>query len=167
MSSVYLRWLIFLPAILIPAYASSSPAFLMMYSACKLNEYGDNMQPWRTLFPIWNQSAVPCPVLTVASWPAQRFLRRQVRWSYITICLRILHSLLWSTQSKSAQHTRHFSLLLIIKEFCISSDLTNQSQTLVRGVFWLNGLGWLYVAAHPWASQDGKRSIMLICLPQR
>ena len=34
-SSAYLRFLIFLPAILIPAYASSSPAFLMMYSAHK------------------------------------------------------------------------------------------------------------------------------------
>ena len=32
-SSVYLRLLIFLPAILIPASASCSPAFLMMYSA--------------------------------------------------------------------------------------------------------------------------------------
>ena len=32
-SSAYLRWLIFLQAILIPACVSSSPAFLMMYSA--------------------------------------------------------------------------------------------------------------------------------------
>ena len=32
-SSAYLRLLIFLPAILIPACASSSPAFLIMYSA--------------------------------------------------------------------------------------------------------------------------------------
>ena len=32
-SSAYLRLLIFVPAILIPAYASPSPAFLMMYSA--------------------------------------------------------------------------------------------------------------------------------------
>ena len=40
-------------------------------------------------FPIWNQSAVPCPVLTAASWPAYRFLRRQVRWSGILISLRI------------------------------------------------------------------------------
>ena len=37
-SSAYLRLLIFLPAILIPACASSSPAFLMMYSAHKLNK---------------------------------------------------------------------------------------------------------------------------------
>ena len=42
-SSAYLKFLIFLPAILIPAYASSSPAFLMMYSACKLNKQGDNI----------------------------------------------------------------------------------------------------------------------------
>ena len=36
-------------------------------------------------FLIWNQAVVPCPVLTVASWPAYRFLRRQVRWSGIPI----------------------------------------------------------------------------------
>ena len=83
MSSAYLRLLIFLPAILIPACASSSPAFLMMYSAYKLNRQGDNIQPWHTPFPIWNQSVVPCPVLTVASWPAYRFLKTQGRWSGI------------------------------------------------------------------------------------
>ena len=67
-SSAYLRLLIFLPAILILARASSSPVFLMMYfAAYKLNKQGDNMQPWSTSFPIWNQSVVPCPVLTVAS----------------------------------------------------------------------------------------------------
>ena len=44
-SSAYLRLLIFLPAILIPACASSSPAFLMMYFAYKLNKPGDNIQP--------------------------------------------------------------------------------------------------------------------------
>ena len=37
-SSAHLRLLIFLPAILIPACASSSPVFLMMYSAYKLNK---------------------------------------------------------------------------------------------------------------------------------
>ena len=51
-SSAYLRLLIFLPAILIPACASSSLAFQMMYSACKLNKQGDNKQPWCTPFPI-------------------------------------------------------------------------------------------------------------------
>ena len=79
-SSGYLRYHldIWVSAILIPACASSSSAFLMTYSACKLNKQGDNIQPWCTPFPIWNQSVVPCPVLTVASWPAYRFLWMQV-----------------------------------------------------------------------------------------
>ena len=39
-----------------------------MYSAYKLNEQGDNIQPWCLPFPIWNQSIFPCLVLNVASW---------------------------------------------------------------------------------------------------
>ena len=62
-SFTYLRLLIFLPSIFIPACDSSSPEFFMVYFAYKLNKQGDN------LFPIWNQSILPCPVLTVASWP--------------------------------------------------------------------------------------------------
>ena len=54
--STYLRLLIFLLAILIPACASSSLAFCMTYSAYKLNKQGDNIQPGYTPFPIWNQS---------------------------------------------------------------------------------------------------------------
>ena len=84
-SYAYLRLLIFLPAIMIPAYDSSSWAFCMMYSAYKLNKLGDNIQPWGTPSPIWNQSVVPYPV---ASWPAYKFLRRQVRWSGISTSLR-------------------------------------------------------------------------------
>jgi len=55
-------------------------AFLMVYSAYKLNKQGDNIQPWHIPFLIWNKSVVPCPVLTVASWPAYRFLRRNELW---------------------------------------------------------------------------------------
>ena len=66
-----------------------------------LNEQGDNIQPGPTPFLIWNQSVVPCPVLSVASWTAYRILRRQVRWSAIPISWKIFHSLLWSTQSKA------------------------------------------------------------------
>ena len=44
-SSVYLKLLRFPPEILIPACASSSPVFLMMYSTYKLNKHGDNIQP--------------------------------------------------------------------------------------------------------------------------
>ena len=105
-SSSYLRLLIFLLANFIPACASSSLAFLKMYSAYKLNKQGDNIHPYHTTFPIWNQSVVPCKVLTVASRPTYRVLRRQVSSSGISISLRIFqkkknnrifHSLLWST----------------------------------------------------------------------
>jgi len=71
--SAYLRLLILLLATFIPACDSSRPAFWMMYSAYKLNKQGDNIQLQCTPFPIWNQSVVPCPVLTVTSWPAYRF----------------------------------------------------------------------------------------------
>ena len=55
-SSAYLRLLIFLPAILILACASSSPAFLMMCTAYKLNKrseerrVGKEWKPCQTLF---------------------------------------------------------------------------------------------------------------------
>ena len=51
MSSAYLRLLIFLPAILIPAYALSSPEFLILHFTYKLNKQGNNVQPWHTPFP--------------------------------------------------------------------------------------------------------------------
>ena len=94
-SSAYLKLLIFL-------WQSWFQLVLcMMYSAQKLNKLGDNIHPWHTPFPIYNQSIVSCLVQNVASWSAYRFRRRQVRWSVIPISLRIFHSLLWSTQSKA------------------------------------------------------------------
>ena len=47
----YLRLLVFLPEILIPACDSSSLAFQMMYLPYKLNKQGDNIQPCHTPFP--------------------------------------------------------------------------------------------------------------------
>ena len=112
-SFAYLKLLIFLLAILIPACASSSPAFLMMYSAYKLNKQGDSIQPWCIPFPILNQD--PCPVLIVASWPASRFLRRRVRWCGIPFTLRIFYSLLWNVpiryQITGIVKFKHISLL--------------------------------------------------------
>jgi len=84
--SAYLRLLIFLPAILIPAYASSSPVFLMMYSAYKLNKVKVKSlscvrlfaTPWTVAYqaPLsmgfsrqeyW--SGVPLPSPRGSSWP--------------------------------------------------------------------------------------------------
>ena len=100
-SSVYLRWLIFLSTILIPSCASSSPVFLMMSSAYQLKKQGDNIQPWRTPFMISDESVGPCPVLTVVSRPAYRVLWRQIRWAGIPIYWRIFHSFLWSHTVKA------------------------------------------------------------------
>jgi len=97
-SSAYLRLLMFLLPILIPAFNSSSLAFLMM---CSAYSWGDSRQTCHTPFSILNQPVIPYSVLTIASWPAYRFLRRQVRWSGIPISLRAFHGLSWSTQSKA------------------------------------------------------------------
>ena len=110
--------------------SNSSMSFCMMYSAYKLNKQGDNIQPWCTSFPILNQSFVPYLVLTIASWPTSRSLRRLARWSGIPISLRNFHSLLWSTQSKvlaySTKQNRWFSgifLLLWWSSRCWQFDL--------------------------------------------
>ena len=99
-SSAYLRLLIFLLAVLIPACASSSLTFLMIYSAQKLNKQGENIQPSWTYFPTWSQFIVSCLVITVASWLSYRFLRRQARWSGTSISLRISHRL-WSKKPRA------------------------------------------------------------------
>ena len=43
-------------------------------------------------FPNFEPVPASCPILTVASRPAYRFLRRQVRWAGVPISLRIFHS---------------------------------------------------------------------------
>ena len=58
----------------------------------KVKQAGWQIQSWCIAFPIWKQSIV-CPVLTVSSWPAYTFLRKQVRWSGIPISFRIFHNL--------------------------------------------------------------------------
>ena len=60
-------YVMFLPPIWIPACNSSSPAFLMMCSAYKLNKQGHNIQPCHTPFSVLNQSVVPYKILNVAS----------------------------------------------------------------------------------------------------
>ena len=101
MSSEYLKLLIFLLAILIPACASPSLAFHMMYSTYKLKKQGDSIQLWCTPFPVWNHSIFPCPVLTVAFWPAYRYLFYPWMWGIFfwwvptSSCWCLFSSSLW------------------------------------------------------------------------
>ena len=72
-----------------------------MSSAYKLNKQGDNIQPWHTPFPIWNQSVAPCPVLTVASWPAYRTVKKAERWridAFELWCWRRLLRVPWTAR---------------------------------------------------------------------
>ena len=59
-SSAYLRLLTFLPAILIPACASSSPAFLMMFSAYKESQVPKNWCFWTVMLEKILESPLDC-----------------------------------------------------------------------------------------------------------
>ena len=63
LSPACLKWLIFLLAVWIRACASSSPAFHMMHSACKLNKHGDNVQYWRVPFLASHSKSLRCLTL--------------------------------------------------------------------------------------------------------
>ena len=94
------------------------------------------IQPWCTPFPIWNQSVVPRLVLTVASWPAYRFLRRQVRWFGIPVSLRIFH-ILWSTQRGDWSHSYRTvlpCLCLHLANYLVSFFTPNWSTHLPKDV---------------------------------
>ena len=90
----------------------------MTYSAYKLNKHGDNIQPWCTPFPIWNQSVVPCLVLTAASWPEYRFLRRWVKCSGISISWRIFQ----------------FAVIHTVKSFSVVNEVADEETGLQEGM---------------------------------
>ena len=119
---------------------------------CKSNKQGDNIQPWHTLFPIWKQSVVPCPVLTIVSSPAYRFLKRQIRWSGIPISWRVFHSLLWSTQSKAlAQSIKQRKWLSIQK--------LGKIHICLKTILFFIHLTWFWIW---WQSHSGKNSLYVV-----
>ena len=89
-----------------------------------LNEQSDNIQPCLTPFPILNQSVVPCPVLTISSWPAYMFLRKQVRSFGTPIFLRIFHNLLWSTQFRGFSTVNEAEVDVFLEFLCFPHDPT-------------------------------------------
>ena len=93
-------------------HASSRPAFCVMYSPYKLNKQGDNIHHWHIIFTIWNQPVVSYPALNIASWPAYRFLRRQVRWSDIPICNNFPQTSFWLCKLQTLFLLSYMFLLL-------------------------------------------------------
>ena len=95
-----------------------------------------------------SESIVSCLVLTVACWLASRFLKRQVRRSGISISLWIVHSLLWSTQSKiwySQQSRSRYLFFGILLLFIWSSRVGN---LILVPLPFLNKLEYLEVLVH-------------------
>ena len=97
-SSAYLRS-IFLLAIYIPAYASSSPAFPMMYSEYKLNKQGWHYTALTYSFPnlepvCCSMSGSNCCFLTCRQISQEA---GKVVWYYF---FKNFNTLLWSTYSK-------------------------------------------------------------------
>ena len=75
----------FLPTILIPACNSFSPAQHFSWCiACSVYKQ-TGWQQTAVSYSFVNQTFVPFRVRIVTSWPTNRFLRRQVRWSGILI----------------------------------------------------------------------------------
>ena len=103
-SSAYLKLLIFLPETLIQTCVSSSLSFHMIYSPYKLNKQGDNIQPWHTPFPIWNQSVVPCPVQICCFLTCIQIAQVAGKGVWFP-SLEEFSSLLWSTQSKALAYS--------------------------------------------------------------
>ena len=130
------------PGNLDSSFCFTQPEFLMMYSAYKLNKQGDNIQPWRTPFSIWNQSVVPCLVLTVASWPAYRFLRRQIRWSGIPISLRNFRSVVIHT----------------VKDFSLVNEAEAGIKIAGRNI---NNLRYSYDPTHMSESKEELKSLLM------
>ena len=61
-------------------------------------------------------------LLTVASGPAYRFLKRQIRWPGFPFSLRIVQNLLWSTQSKALAQSLSRSRCFFLEFSCFFDD---------------------------------------------
>ena len=81
------------------ACVSSSPEFHMMYSACKLNKQGDNIQSYAYSFP--NLEPVCCfmPHSNCCLLTCIQVSQETGKVVWYVISLRIFHSLLWFTHS--------------------------------------------------------------------
>ena len=70
------------------------------------------------------ESVVPCLVLTITSWPACRFLRRQIRWYGIPISLRVFQLVVIHTV-KSFRVVNEAEIDVFLKLPCFLHDPTN------------------------------------------
>ena len=99
--SAYLKLLIFLPTILIQVTCdSSSPVFLMMYSAYKLIHAGWQYTASTYTFPYFE--AVCCSISSSNCWflTCTQISQEEGQVVWYSHLFKYFHSLLWSTWSK-------------------------------------------------------------------
>ena len=107
-----------------------------MYSAYKLNKQSDNIQPWCTPFPIWDQSVVPCPVLlfpdlhTDFSTGRSGGLVCQSLSEFSTVCCDPHSQSLWHSQEKRSRCLSGILLLSQWSNRCWQSDLCSSRYRL-------------------------------------
>ena len=109
-------------------------AAVTICSAYKINKQDDNIQPCHTPFWILNPYFVPCPSLTVASWPAYRFLRRQVRWSGM-----VSHLFKNFPQFAMIHTVSGFPLIYLHCSF-------NKSSLSLHAILWNSAFSWVYLS---------------------
>ena len=105
-------------------------------------------------FSYWNQSVVPRPVLTDSSWPAYRFLKREVRWSGIPLSFRILpHVCSWI----------YFAIILFrMFDSVFLRDICLPFSFLVNDRFWFHSHH--YIKCFRCYSTQGNQPDHLTCL---
>ena len=113
-----------------------------MHSAYKLNKQDDNIQPWHTPFPILSHSVIPYLVLTVASWPANTFLRRQVRW-FVTLFKNFPVLVIHRVKNLSMVDEEELDFFFFLEFPCLFSDptdigkLISGSSTFSKSSLWI------------------------------
>ena len=59
------------------------PAWHFTWCTLHISKQGKSTEPCRVPFPVLIHSVVPCPALTIASWPTYRFLGKVVCYSHL------------------------------------------------------------------------------------
>ena len=120
LSSTYLRLLTVLLAILIPACASSGPAFRMMYSAYILYKQGDNIQPDKTWStgeghgkPLQN-SCLENPVNSMISCADMKNKWMSLSLNYNSLNLTVVSELMLCSPHRHSSHGIQRNLYLKI-----------------------------------------------------
>ena len=102
------------------------------------------------------------PVVIVASWPAYRFLRRQVRWSDTLISLRIFHFPSGSDGKESVCNVGEFSPRLEKipwRRECNPLQYSCLKNSMDRGAWWARVMGSQGVR-HGWVTNTTTTSLL-------